>query len=87
MEPTMHSESMMRLGGCFMLAIWLAVVVLTAVLFCKIFSKAGYHWALGLIMLIPIGNLVMLCVLAFGQWPIHRELDALRTQTATPPPL
>ena len=86
MEPTMHSGANW-LGGCFMLAIWLAVVVLTAVLFCKIFSKAGYHWALGLIMLIPIGNLVMLCVLAFGQWPIHREMDALRTQTTTPPPL
>ena len=86
MEPTMHSGANW-LGGCFMLAIWLTMIVLTAVLFCKIFSKAGYHWALGLIMLIPIGNLVMLCVLAFGQWPIHREMDALRTQTATPPPL
>ena len=87
MEPTTCYPAATWLGGCFMLAIWLAVVVLTAVLFCKIFSKAGYHWALGLIMLIPIGNLVMLCVLAFGQWPIHREMDALRTQTATPPPL
>jgi hypothetical protein len=87
METCAPVGSLELVIGCFMVVFWLAMIVLTAVLFCKIFSKAGYHWALGLIMLIPIGNLVMLCVLAFGQWPIHRELDALRTQTTTPPPL
>ena len=86
METCGPNEAVSIVGGCFMLVIWLAMVVLTTLIFCKIFSKAGYHWALGLIMLVPIGNLVMLCVLAFGQWPIHRELEALKTQT-TPPPL
>jgi hypothetical protein len=87
METCGPNGAVQLVGGCFMLVIWLAMIILPAVLSCKIFSKAGYHWALGLIMLIPIGNLVMLCVLAFGQWPIHRELDALKTQTAASPPL
>ena len=74
------------LGGCFMLIIWLAVIVFTVIIHCKIFSKAGYHWAMGLLMLVPIANLVMLCVLAFGQWPIHRELEALKRSQMAPPP-
>ena len=90
MEPTVsfqtHHDGVALLGGCIGLVIWLAIIILTALIFCKIFSKAGYHWALGLIMLIPIGNLVMLLVLAFGQWPIHRELEALRRSQMTPPP-
>jgi hypothetical protein len=87
METCGPNEFISIVGGCIGLVIWLAMIVLYTLIFCKIFSKAGYGWALGLIMLVPIGNLVMLCVLAFGQWPIHRELDALKTQTTTPPPL
>ena len=37
--------------------------------FCKIFSKAGYHWALGLLMIVPIANIIMPFILAFGDWP------------------
>ena len=86
METCGTNEAVTMVAGCFMLVIWLAMVILTAVVFCKIFSKAGYHWALGLIMLIPIGNLIMLCILAFGQWPIHRELQALKHAQMAPPP-
>jgi len=25
--------------------------------FCRIFSKAGYSWAFGLLLLIPVGNI------------------------------
>jgi hypothetical protein len=72
--------------GCFGIVIWLSVLILTALVFCKIFSKAGYHWAMGLIMLIPIGNLVMLLILAFGEWPIQRQLRAYQQGMQTPPP-
>ena len=37
--------------------------------FCKIFSKAGYHWALGILMIVPFANIIMPFVLAFGDWP------------------
>lgn len=81
-----YSEGLSLFAGCFVLFIWLAMAILTAVIFCKIFSKAGYHWALGLLMLIPIANLIMLCILAFGQWPIQRELEILKQARMTPPP-
>ena len=58
----------------------LIVVIVKAVIYCKIFSKAGYHWALGLLVLVPLLNIVMPFVLAFGQWPILTELDEFRRQ-------
>jgi len=60
------------------LFVGLVVFVLTIVIWCKIFSKAGYSWALGLLMLVPIANLVMMLVLAFSDWPVHRELRLLK---------
>jgi len=44
----------------------------------KIFDRAGHSGALGLVMLIPFVNLIMLCVLAFREWPIQRELSHAR---------
>jgi uncharacterized membrane protein YhaH (DUF805 family) len=64
----------------FLLIVLLAVFVVTAVVYCKIFHKAGYHWALGLLMLVPIACLIMPFVLAFGHWPILKELEKLRKQ-------
>jgi hypothetical protein len=43
------------------------------VIFCywRIFTKAGMNGALSLIMLIPgIGGIIMLCILAFGDWKV-----------------
>ena len=57
-----------------------AIIILTAVIWCKLFSKAGHHWAGGLLMLVPVANVIMPFVLAFGQWPIERELQQLRRQ-------
>jgi len=65
------------LAGLAALAV-LVLVVIKIVIFCKIFAKAGYCWALGLLMLVPIVNVVMLFVLAFAQWPVERELQQLR---------
>ena len=60
------------------LFVGLLFFVLTIVIWCKIFSKAGYCWALGLLMLVPIANLVMMLVLAFSDWPVLRELRLLK---------
>ena len=64
--------------GLMALLVGLLFFVLTIVIWCKIFSKAGYCWALGLLMLVPIANLVMMLVLAFSDWPVHRELRLLK---------
>src|SRR5260370_41890349 len=55
-------------------------IIFSAVVYWRIFSKAGYSGAMGLLMFIPIANIVVLCILAFGEWPIYRELNFLRQQ-------
>ena len=65
----------------FMVPLVLIIVAVKILIFCKIFSKAGYSWALGLLMLVPIANIIMLFVLAFAEWPIQRELRSFRQQS------
>ncbi len=67
--------------GVFVL---LVVVVIKAVIFCKIFSKAGYSWTLGLLMLVPIANIIMPFFLAFADWPVQKEVRRLRQQQEKP---
>ncbi len=54
-------------------------IIFSAVVYWRIFSKAGYSGAMGLLMFIPIANIVVLCILAFGEWPIYRELNSAPT--------
>ncbi len=65
-----------------MFALFIALIVLAIkiLIFCKIFSKAGYSWALGLLILVPIANIIMVFYLAFADWPILKELRQLRQQ-------
>ena len=62
----------------------LIVLIIKILIFCKIFSKAGYCWALGLLMFVPIANIIMPFVLAFGDWPIQKELRLLKQQQEKP---
>jgi hypothetical protein len=45
----------------------------------KVFSKAGYPAALSLGMMLPLVNIVLLYFLGFSEWPVLKELKALRT--------
>jgi uncharacterized membrane protein YhaH (DUF805 family) len=54
-------------------------------IFCKIFAKAGYHWALGLLMLVPVVNMFIPFFLAFADWPAQQELRALRQRVGAAP--
>jgi hypothetical protein len=64
----------------FMLFVSLIVAAIKVLIFCKIFSKAGYCWALGLLMLVPIANIIAAFFLAFADWPIRKELRLLKQQ-------
>ena len=46
--------------------------------FCSIFARAGFHWALGTLMLVPGVNLVLFLLLSIASWPKSRELRSLR---------
>ena len=65
--------------GLFGLICFILTIAVTW-LYCKIFSKAGYCWALGLLTLVPIVNVIMLCILGIGDWPVLRELRRLKQE-------
>jgi hypothetical protein len=53
----------------------------------RILSRAGYSGALSFLILIPgIGALIIFLMLAFGDWPVLRELNMLRQQRGMMPP-
>jgi len=68
--------------GIGVFVVWLAFVLGVALLIAfvawRITAKTGYPGVMGLLYFVPIANLVLLCVLAFSQWPIEREIEALR---------
>ncbi len=80
----MHgSEAAPMVGAVFMLfflLIILFIMILMVYVYCRIFSKTGFCWALGLLMFVPIANIIMLFVLAFADWPVLRELRQLKQQ-------
>jgi hypothetical protein len=43
--------------------------------FMKIFKKAGFPSALGVLMIVPLVHFVMLFFLAFSEWPALRKSE------------
>lgn len=62
--------------GC----IYLGVMAFFIAMWWNIFTKAGYDGARAFLLLIPVVNLIIMIMFAFGEWPMRRELEALRMQ-------
>jgi hypothetical protein len=76
--------SAFALGYCVFI---LAIVAFTLFIFWRIFKKTGQHGAMSLIALIPgIGTIIVLCMLAFGKWPIETEVEQHRMMHGGVPP-
>lgn len=56
--------------------------VLPVIAFWKICSRAGFNGALGLLMLVPVANIILPLYVAFAQWPVFKQ-D--RVQNASTP--
>ena len=82
-EPCHPAPVFVMILGLFILFGVLVITIIKVLVYCKIFSNAGYSWALGLLMLVPIANIIMLFVLAFAEWPIRKELRLLKQQRGT----
>jgi len=41
--------------------------------FCKIVQRLGWPWAMGLLMLVPLLNVVMICVFAWSNPPARSK--------------
>ena len=61
----------------------LAFTALRVFSFCRIFSKAGYSWAFGLLMLLPMSELVIPLILAFMDWPVCKELRLFKQEQSS----
>ena len=70
------------LMGIFMIVV-MAVVIIPCWFICK---KAGFSPWLSLINVIPIGNLVLLYVLAFAEWKVVPAPQAGYPPPYPPPP-
>jgi len=68
----------------FIVFIGLICAAIKVLIFCKISSKAGYSWALGLLMLLPIADIILVFFLAFADWPIQKKLRKLKQQEQKP---
>ena len=98
MEPTFPTEVVIHqgpesaaIGICFVVAYLLFALLGTALaifMFGRIFSKAGYSWAMAFIILVPVvGGFVVMIMLAFMDWPVLQELKAFKaTAQPSPPP-
>ncbi len=75
------------LGGSLLvtLIISVAAIVFGIIIWWRIFSKAGYNGAMSLLLFIPIANLIVICMLAFAEWPVLKELNQLRQMAAQRP--
>jgi len=71
MSEMMSGTSMWPFGPLLML-VFAALIIVP---FWFIFRKAGYSQWLGVLMVVPIVNLVMLYFLAFSDWPRLRERE------------
>jgi len=64
----------------FIASIVLVLTVIKVFSFCRIFSKTGYSWAFGLLMLLPFAEIIIPLVLALIDWPVSRELRQFKQQ-------
>jgi hypothetical protein len=70
-------------GLLFVVAIGVFGVALLWLVPGRIFAQAGYSRWLGLIVAIPVANLIVLVWFAFAEWPIRVELERLRLNRPT----
>jgi hypothetical protein len=93
MDPQQqHLANMMTGMGAgiilFAILVGLAFAIFFVFLFWRILAKAGLAGALSLLIIVPFGGIVVLCILAFAQWnvvPLAPQYGAL-PPTYPPPP-
>jgi hypothetical protein len=72
--------------GMVMFLVIAVIFAFIIFLFWRIFTKAGMSGALAFLLVIPgIGSLIVLCILAFGQWKVVPVADASYPPLGAPP--
>ena len=58
--------------GLLEVAIVAVFTLLFVWLVCRIVGKTGFHPLLGILILVPVGNIALVLFLAFADWPALR---------------
>ena len=74
------------LTGVVSFALMVITLIVLAIAFYKLFEKAGFTPAIGLLMLVPVVNLGVALYLAFAEWPVHQELARTKLLVASATP-
>lgn len=73
-EAAAAAAGLMGLGCLGFILFALLLMVFPVFCFWRIFTKAGHNGAMALLCLIPgVGMIIVLCILAFGDWPALRN--------------
>lgn len=78
-----NSDSAAVFGMGFVIVWILAMLVsiaLGAYVYTRIAKKAGWPAAYGLLMFVPIANIVFMIMFVVMKWPVEAEVEALRAQ-------
>ena len=78
---------METLVGWVIIILFLGFYALMGWMWWRIFKKAGYHGALGILCLMPIANIIMLAILAFKEWPVNKVSSAEKKPASLSTPL
>jgi uncharacterized membrane protein YhaH (DUF805 family) len=85
-DPDQTKQAFAAIAGMmgFFMLFGLAVLAFMVFLFWRILTRAGFAGPLALLVLFPgIGSLVVLCILAFGEWKV---VPAPQQAYGYPPP-
>ena len=85
-HPIVVASGNALLGAAGVLVlVYVALAVLSIIAAVKVLTKAGYSGWWVLIAFVPIVGIVMALVFAFSDWPVLREVRALRARGARSP--
>lgn len=83
LHPAIASASFSGGAAAALVFVYLAIAVISIIAAVKVVTKAGYSGWWVLVAFVPIVGLVMALVFAFADWPVLRELRALRAQVTS----
>lgn len=79
MDPQQSQQfgaAMAGMMGLFFL-VWLVVIAFAVFCFWRIFTKAGMAGPLSLLLIVPaVGPIIVVCILAFGDWKVVPRTNA-----------
>lgn len=70
-------------ASIFLVALFAVTLIVLAIAFYRLYQKAGFSGAIGLLMLVPVVNLGVALYLAFAEWPVLTDLARVKLIAAS----